>query len=45
MITAIDLLAREATEGWHTWGNECPCDVDLLPAIAIEPINKEGKAA
>lgn len=44
-VPRIELFARESTEGWHTWGNECPCDVDLLPAIAIEPINKEEKAA
>ena len=27
--TKIELFARQKTEGWDTWGNECPCDVDL----------------
>jgi N6-adenosine-specific RNA methylase IME4 len=26
----IELFARKAREGWKTWGNECPCDVELL---------------
>ena len=30
-LPRIELFARQETEGWDTWGNECPCDVDLLP--------------
>lgn len=25
--TRIELFAREKVEGWHTWGNECECDI------------------
>ena len=28
-LPRIELFARQKTEGWDTWGNECPCDVDL----------------
>lgn len=28
-IPRIELFARQHTEGWHTWGNECNCDIDL----------------
>ena len=44
-VPRIELFARSATEGWHTWGNECPCDVDLLPALAVEPIKGKEHAA
>ena len=26
----IELFAREKTEGWDVWGNECKCDIDLI---------------
>jgi N6-adenosine-specific RNA methylase IME4 len=28
--TKIELFARERVQGWHTWGNEVECDIDLL---------------
>ena len=28
-LPRIELFAREQTEGWHTWGNECECDIKL----------------
>jgi len=28
-LPRIELFARQKTEGWDTWGNECPCDIDL----------------
>lgn len=30
-VPRIELFARQSKEGWHTWGNECPCDVQLTP--------------
>ena len=30
-VPRIELFAREKMAGWDTWGNECPCDVELAP--------------
>lgn len=30
-VPRIELFAREKVEGWHTWGNECHCDIELQP--------------
>ena len=30
-LPRIELFARQKVEAWDTWGNECPCDVYLLP--------------
>jgi len=29
-LPRIELFARENVEGWHAWGNEVECDVDLI---------------
>jgi len=29
-VPRIELFARNESHGWHTWGNECKCDVDLF---------------
>lgn len=29
-VPRIELFARQENNGWHTWGNECKCDIDLL---------------
>lgn len=28
-LPRIELFARDKVDGWHTWGNECECDIDL----------------
>ena len=28
-LPRIELFARQKTEGWDTWGNQCPCDIEL----------------
>lgn len=28
-LPRIELFAREKIDNWDTWGNECPCDIDL----------------
>ncbi len=40
--TKIELFARQKTEGWDTWGNECPCDVELttLAHAIVERMRK-----
>jgi site-specific DNA-methyltransferase (adenine-specific) len=29
-LNAIELFARQKTEGWDSWGNEVESDIDLL---------------
>lgn len=29
-LPRIELFARDKVDGWHTWGNECECDIDLI---------------
>lgn len=28
----LELFARRRRDGWHTWGNEIPCDVRMWPS-------------
>jgi len=28
-IPRIELFARETSDGWHTWGNQVECDIEL----------------
>jgi len=41
-VPRIELFAREAPHGWDTWGNQCGCDVGLLPGQAIFKPGKHG---
>lgn len=31
-VPRIELFARGEVEGWDTWGNDCPCSIELVPA-------------
>ena len=37
-LPRIELFARQKqkTEGWDTWGDQCPCDIDLLPHEVLQ---------
>jgi len=30
-VPRIELFARTPKPGWHHWGNQCECDVELIP--------------
>ena len=32
-IPRIELFARQSPQGWHTWGNECDCNIELTAGI------------
>lgn len=34
-VPRIELFARDNVKGWHAWGNECRCDIDLTPATFL----------
>jgi N6-adenosine-specific RNA methylase IME4 len=37
-VPRIELFARQRYPGWHHWGNECECDIDMIPPqIVIRP--------
>lgn len=33
-VPRIELFARTKINGWDTWGDECPCDVEFPPSSA-----------
>ncbi|WP_208952282.1 MT-A70 family methyltransferase [Rahnella sp. ChDrAdgB13] len=35
-VPRIELFARNNTDGWGAWGNECDCSVDLHTGVAVE---------
>ncbi|AGG58095.1 DNA methyltransferase [Vibrio phage douglas 12A4] len=34
-VPKIELFARGVIPGWDTWGNECPCSVDMNQASVV----------
>ncbi|WP_192900854.1 MT-A70 family methyltransferase [Photorhabdus luminescens] len=35
-VPRIELFARQQTNGWHTWGDECECSIDILHSRAVK---------
>lgn len=33
-VSRIELFARERSPGWHVWGNQIDCDIELTPGRA-----------
>lgn len=34
-VPRIELFARTRYPGWHHWGNECECDIELIPPQVV----------
>lgn len=44
-VPRIELFSRTQREGWHTWGNQCECHVQLVPGEAVTVTPWSGKPA
>lgn len=44
-VPRIELFSRGNQPGWHTWGNECPCDVELQLSGFTAPRASQGRPA